>query len=98
VSIKYWKWQELTVFAGQFRRACVVGLFRAAVREEVKMVEPGKSASMIRTIAIAVFALALASAAQAMPFAPLHQPDPMITQARMGCGAGYGYGQRRLRG
>ena len=43
---------------------------------------------MIRTIAIAVFGLALASAAQAMPLKPLHQPDAMITQARMGCGAG----------
>ena len=43
---------------------------------------------MIRTIAIAVFGLALASAAQAMPLTPLHQPDATITQARMGCGAG----------
>ena len=43
---------------------------------------------MIRTIAIAVFGLALASAAQAMPLTPLHQPDATITQARMGCGPG----------
>ena len=43
---------------------------------------------MIRIIAIVVFGLALASAAQAMPFAPAHQPDGMVTQARMGCGAG----------
>jgi hypothetical protein len=43
---------------------------------------------MIRTTAIAVFGLALASAAQAMPLAPLHRPDAMITQARMGCGPG----------
>ena len=43
---------------------------------------------MIRIIALAVFGLALASAAQAMPFSPAHQPDGMITQARMGCGAG----------
>ena len=43
---------------------------------------------MIRTIAIAAFGLALASAAQAMPLAPLHQPDATITQARMGCGVG----------
>ena len=43
---------------------------------------------MIRTIAIAVFGLALASAAQAMPLTLPHQPDAMITQARMGCGAG----------
>jgi hypothetical protein len=41
---------------------------------------------MIRTITIAVFGLALASAAQAMPLGPLHQP--VITQARMGCGPG----------
>ena len=43
---------------------------------------------MIRTIAIAVFGLALASAAQAMPLTPLHQADATITQARMGCGPG----------
>ena len=43
---------------------------------------------MIRTIAIAVLGLTLASAAQAMPLTPLHQPDAMITQARMGCGPG----------
>ena len=43
---------------------------------------------MIRTIAIVVFGLALASAAQAIPLAPVHQPDDMITQARMGCGPG----------
>ena len=43
---------------------------------------------MLRTVAIVAFGLFLASAAQAMPFAPLHQPDGTITQARMGCGAG----------
>ena len=43
---------------------------------------------MIETVAIVVFGLALASAAQAMPPAPVPQPDSMITQARMGCGAG----------
>jgi hypothetical protein len=42
---------------------------------------------MIRLIAIA-FALALATAAQAMPVAPLHQPDGMVTQVRYGCGPG----------
>ena len=42
---------------------------------------------MIKTIVFALFGLALASAAQAMPFSPA-QPDGMITQARMGCGAG----------
>ena len=43
---------------------------------------------MIRTIVFALFGLALASAAQAMPLSPAYQPDGMITQARMGCGAG----------
>jgi hypothetical protein len=43
---------------------------------------------MIRTIAFVIFGVALASAAQAMPLAPLHQPDSAITQARMGCGMG----------
>jgi hypothetical protein len=43
---------------------------------------------MIRTIALVIFGMALASAAQAMPLAPIHQPDSAITQARMGCGMG----------
>jgi hypothetical protein len=43
---------------------------------------------MIRTISFALFGLALASAAQAMPLASFHQPDGMITQVRMGCGMG----------
>jgi hypothetical protein len=43
---------------------------------------------MIRTLAVIMFGLALASAAQAMPLAPLHQPDAMFTQAAMGCGPG----------
>lgn len=43
---------------------------------------------MIRTIALVIFGLALASAAQAMPLAPIHQPDSAITQARMACGMG----------
>jgi len=42
---------------------------------------------MIRLIA-AAFALALATSAQAMPLAPLHQPDGMITQVAAACGAG----------
>ena len=45
---------------------------------------------MIRLIAIAAFALALATSAQAMSRAPLHQPDGMTTQVRY-----YGYGYRR---
>jgi hypothetical protein len=43
---------------------------------------------MVKTIAIALFGLSLACAAQAMPVAPVHQPDGMITQVRMGCGVG----------
>ena len=42
---------------------------------------------MIRLIAV-VFAMAVATSAQAMLPAPLHQPDNMITQVREGCGAG----------
>ena len=43
---------------------------------------------MLRTVAIVAFGLVLACAAQAIPLAPLHQTDALITQARMGCGAG----------
>ena len=42
---------------------------------------------MIRLFAVA-FALTLATSVQAMPVAPLHQPDGMITQVREACGAG----------
>ena len=45
---------------------------------------------MIRLIAFAAFALAIATSAQAMPRVPLHQPDGMTTQVRY-----YGYGHRR---
>ena len=43
---------------------------------------------MLRTAAIVAFGLVLACAAQAMPLAPLHQSDAVITQVRMGCGPG----------
>jgi len=43
---------------------------------------------MMRLIAFAVFALAITSSAQAMPVAPVHEPDGMITQAAAACGAG----------
>ena len=43
---------------------------------------------MIKTAGIVIFGLALASAAQAMPPAQVPQSDSIITQARMGCGAG----------
>jgi len=43
---------------------------------------------MIRLIAAAGFAVALASSAQAITPAPLTQPDAMFTQVRFGCGPG----------
>ena len=43
---------------------------------------------MIRLIAVAGFAVAVATSVQAMPLPPLHQPDGMITQVRHNCGAG----------
>ena len=38
---------------------------------------------------IVVFALAVATSAQAMSPAKLHQPDSMVTQVREACGAGF---------
>jgi hypothetical protein len=43
---------------------------------------------MIRLIAVAGFALAVATSAQAMTLAPIHQPNGMITQVAFGCGPG----------
>ena len=43
---------------------------------------------MMRLIAVATFALTVATSAQAMSPAPLHQPDGMITQVAAGCGVG----------
>ena len=43
---------------------------------------------MIRLF-IVVFALAVATSAQAMSPAPLNQPDSMVTQVREACGAGF---------
>jgi hypothetical protein len=42
---------------------------------------------MIRIIAVA-FTLALASSAQAVPLAPVQQPDSMVSTVREACGAG----------
>jgi hypothetical protein len=42
---------------------------------------------MTRLIAVA-FALALVSSVQAMPLAPLQQPDETVVQVREACGAG----------
>jgi hypothetical protein len=43
---------------------------------------------MIRLIAFAAFALAVATSAQATTVAPVHVPDGMITQVAFGCGPG----------
>ena len=43
---------------------------------------------MIRLIAVSASALAVATSAQAMSLAPLHQSNGMITQVREACGAG----------
>ena len=42
---------------------------------------------MIRLIAVA-FAVALASSAQAIPLAPLQQPNDVVIKVREACGAG----------
>jgi len=42
---------------------------------------------MIKIITVA-FVLALVSSAQALPLAPIQQPDSMITTVREACGAG----------
>jgi hypothetical protein len=41
-----------------------------------------------RLFAVAGFALAVATSAQALPLVPQHQPNNMITQAAFGCGPG----------
>jgi hypothetical protein len=43
---------------------------------------------MIRLIAAAALAIVVATSAQAISPAPLHQPDGMTTQVAYGCGAG----------
>ena len=43
---------------------------------------------MIRMIAVAAFALTVATSAQAMSPAPLHRPAGMTTTVAFGCGAG----------
>jgi hypothetical protein len=43
---------------------------------------------MIRLIAVAGFALAVLTSAQAMTAAPIPQPDGMITEVAFGCGPG----------
>lgn len=43
---------------------------------------------MLRLIAVAGFALTIATSAQGMSPAPLPQPDDMVTQIALGCGVG----------
>jgi hypothetical protein len=43
---------------------------------------------MLRLIAVAGFALSIATSAQGMSPAPLPQPDNMVTQVAAGCGPG----------
>jgi hypothetical protein len=43
---------------------------------------------MIRLIAVAGFALSVASSTQAMTPAPIPQPDGIITQVALACGVG----------
>jgi hypothetical protein len=43
---------------------------------------------MIRLIAVAGFALSVATSTQAMTPAPIPQPDGMITQVALACGVG----------
>jgi len=49
---------------------------------------------MLRLIVFSAFALAFTTSVQAMPVAPVHVPDRMITQVAYGCGAG----RTRVRG
>jgi hypothetical protein len=43
---------------------------------------------MMKLIAVAAFALAIATSAEAMTGAPIHQRDSAITQVAYGCGMG----------
>ena len=43
---------------------------------------------MIRLFTIAAFALSVATSAQAMTFAPHHQPGRVVMHAHMGCAVG----------
>jgi hypothetical protein len=44
---------------------------------------------MIRLIAVAGFALAVATSAEAMTPAPIYQPGGIVTQVAFGCGPGW---------
>jgi hypothetical protein len=43
---------------------------------------------MLRSAAV-VFALAIASSAQAMPLTPIQEPESLVITARAACGAGF---------
>jgi hypothetical protein len=45
---------------------------------------------MMKLIAVAAFALVVATSAEAMTAAPIHQLDSAITQVAYGCGMGCG--------
>ena len=44
--------------------------------------------TMLRSLSVAAFAVALATSAQAMTPAPVHAPDAVVTQVAYACGAG----------
>lgn len=43
---------------------------------------------MLKVVALSAFALAFTTSVQAMPVAPVQQPDGMTTQIAYGCGPG----------
>ena len=52
---------------------------------------------MLKLIAVAGFALTIATSAQAMAPAPLAPPDEMVTQVAVGCGRRQDQNRRRMR-
>jgi hypothetical protein len=58
-----------------------IGVGTLRLKQEIHM-------TTLKLIVFAAFALAVATSAQAMSPAPLHQADGMITQVRQNCGAG----------
>ena len=59
-----------------------------ATEPAARFQRPNGRRKMIRSIALACFALAFATSAQAMTPAPIPQQDGMIQQVAVGCGAG----------
>ena len=51
-------------------------------------IRKSRERTLLRLIAVAVIGLAAATSAQALTPAPLHHPDEMTTQVRLGCGPG----------